>query len=92
MQEADAGAANSRVPGPSVDRVILATGYEFDFPFLDAARTELGMHWQRLISPLYLHLLHAERPGLAFVGIPLSIPVIQICMQSRLLLPLHSKC
>jgi cation diffusion facilitator CzcD-associated flavoprotein CzcO len=63
---------SSRVSGPPVDRVILATGYEFDFPFLDAE--QLGMHWQRSVSPLYLHLLHAQRPGLAFLGIPLSIP------------------
>jgi hypothetical protein len=52
--------------------VILATGYEFEFPFLDAE--QLGMHWQRFVSPLYLHLLHAQRPGLGFLGIPLSIP------------------
>ena len=29
---------------------------------------------QRLVTPLYQHLLHASRPTLGFVGIPLNVP------------------
>lgn len=60
------------VEGPGVDTVILATGYQYDFPFLSPEA--LGMQWERFVSPLYMHILHAEHPTLAFIGIPQSVP------------------
>lgn len=62
------------VPGPSVDRVILATGYVYAFPFLDEVTTGLQFEKRRSCRPLFLHLQHAERPTLGFVGIQLAVP------------------
>mmetsp|Transcript_75196 Transcript_75196/g.201933 ORF Transcript_75196/g.201933 Transcript_75196/m.201933 type:complete len:288 (+) Transcript_75196:165-1028(+) len=64
------------VPGPPVERVILATGYEYEYPFLDGA--ELGLDFgpvARYVAPLFMHVLHARRPSLGFIGVPLSVPV-----------------
>eukprot|EP00658_Telonema_sp_P-2_P059685 TRINITY_DN48832_c0_g1_i2.p1 TRINITY_DN48832_c0_g1~~TRINITY_DN48832_c0_g1_i2.p1 ORF type:complete len:339 (+),score=72.19 TRINITY_DN48832_c0_g1_i2:74-1018(+) len=60
------------VPGLEVDTIVLATGYEFDFPFLSAEA--LGMRWGRFVTPLYQHIVHATKPTLAFIGIPLMVP------------------
>lgn len=62
------------VPGPPVDTVILATGYEYDFPFLDEEELGLSFRGQRHVTPLYEHLMHAQQPTLGFIGIPLSVP------------------
>jgi lysine/ornithine N-monooxygenase len=47
------GGARVLTEGPPVDAVILATGYLYDFPFLD--EPELGMEFRgrRHVSPLY---------------------------------------
>jgi hypothetical protein len=60
-----------------VETVILATGYEYSFEFLDAAQPEIKLEngrGDRYIGPLYQHIIHADRPTLAFIGIPLSVP------------------
>ena len=62
------------VAGPPVERVVLATGYCYAFPFLDEAALGMSFVGQRHVTPLYQHLLHAARPGLGFIGIPLSVP------------------
>ena len=57
--------------------MILATGYVYDFPFFDGPQAQslgLRFHGQRHVTPLYLHLLHAEIPSLGFIGVPLSVP------------------
>lgn len=64
------------IPGPPVERVVLATGYEYEYPFLDG--TELGLDFgraSRYVAPLFMHVLHARRPSLGFIGVPLSVPV-----------------
>ena len=43
---------NELVPGPKVDVVILATGYAYDFPFLDIDdKIGINMHWERFLPP-----------------------------------------
>jgi thioredoxin reductase len=66
---------DSKIPGPPVARVILATGYVYNFPFIDEDALDMRFHsGGRSIVPLYQHLVHATRPSLGFVGIPLSVP------------------
>ena len=48
------------VPGPPVQHVILATGYVYDFPFLDAEQVGMSPFGQRYIAPLYQHIQHAR--------------------------------
>eukprot|EP01062_Namystynia_karyoxenos_P064784 TRINITY_DN5787_c0_g1_i1.p1 TRINITY_DN5787_c0_g1~~TRINITY_DN5787_c0_g1_i1.p1 ORF type:complete len:477 (+),score=90.68 TRINITY_DN5787_c0_g1_i1:56-1432(+) len=71
------------VAGPPVQDLVLATGYLYDFPFLDTA--ELGMQSARLVTPLHLHIFHARRPSLSFIGVPLAVPApLLLCeAQSR---------
>lgn len=61
--------------GPPVEDVIFATGYIYDYPFLDAESLGLdfGPH-RRYVAPLHQHIVHARRPSLSFVGVPLSVP------------------
>eukprot|EP01062_Namystynia_karyoxenos_P064785 TRINITY_DN5787_c0_g1_i2.p1 TRINITY_DN5787_c0_g1~~TRINITY_DN5787_c0_g1_i2.p1 ORF type:complete len:477 (+),score=70.30 TRINITY_DN5787_c0_g1_i2:56-1432(+) len=59
------------VDGPPVQDVILATGYLYEFPFLD--KEELGMQFGRWVTPLYQHIFHAQRPSLCFIGMPLAV-------------------
>jgi len=70
----DGASGSVVVDGPPVERVVLATGYLYAFPFLD--ETECGMTFagERSATPLYQHIMHASKPTLAFVGIPLSVP------------------
>eukprot|EP00451_Oxyrrhis_marina_P012558 CAMPEP_0204309142 /NCGR_PEP_ID=MMETSP0469-20131031/928_1 /ASSEMBLY_ACC=CAM_ASM_000384 /TAXON_ID=2969 /ORGANISM="Oxyrrhis marina" /LENGTH=406 /DNA_ID=CAMNT_0051288727 /DNA_START=1 /DNA_END=1218 /DNA_ORIENTATION=+ len=60
------------VEGAAVDVVLLATGYQYEFPFLDT--DSLGMRVERYVTPMYLHCLHATFPTLAFIGLPQSVP------------------
>ena len=62
------------VPGPPVQRVILATGFEYSFPFLDEAAVGMVFKGKRYVTPLYQHMLHVSRPSLGFVGVPLAVP------------------
>lgn len=62
------------MPGPPVERVVLATGYVYEFPFLDEASVGLRFRGERYVTPLFQHLLHATRPTLGFIGIPLAVP------------------
>ena len=60
--------------GPPVDRVVLATGYVYSFPFLDEQALGMEFRGKRWVTPLYEHLQHARRPTLGFIGIPLAVP------------------
>lgn len=63
------------IAGPPVDGVILATGYVYAFPFLDAGR--LGLEFgpaRRFVEPLWMHAVHARHPTLCFIGVPLAVP------------------
>merc|ERR1719498_1779859 len=60
--------------GPPVERVVLATGYLYEFPFLDEATVGLRFRGERYVKPLFQHVLHATRPTLGFVGISLNVP------------------
>ena len=63
-----------KAPGPPIDRVILATGYVYAFPFLQEEAVGMQFEGRRSCRPLFLHLQHAERPTLGFVGIQLAVP------------------
>lgn len=64
----------AQVAGPPVDQVILATGYNYNFPFLDEATVGMRFRGERFVTPLYEHIIHASRPTLGFIGIPLAVP------------------
>lgn len=72
--DGDGGEEEQVVEGPPVDCVILATGYLYDFPFLEEGPCDLTFRGERFVAPLHRHILHARAPTLAFVGIPLSVP------------------
>ena len=54
-----------------VEAVILATGYHYTFPFLTP---ECGVKVEnRVVQPLYKHLISIANPSLAFVGLPVQV-------------------
>ncbi|EDQ88921.1 uncharacterized protein MONBRDRAFT_25628 [Monosiga brevicollis MX1] len=55
------------------DTLILATGYHFDFPFLDLGAHGLESVPPRRIRGLYQHMLAIHEPTLALVGLPYKI-------------------
>lgn len=66
---------SQELDGPPVQDVILATGYRYRFPFLDSEQLRLDYGPDgRYVAPLYMHAVHARRPSLCFVGIPLAVP------------------
>ncbi|CAM9225821.1 unnamed protein product [Phaeothamnion confervicola] len=59
-----------------VDAVVLCTGFDYDFPFLEAENGGDGglvRAADRRVAPLYLQLFHAAYPTLSFVGLPHSV-------------------
>ena len=53
------------------EAVILATGYHYNFPFLDP---KCGVKVEdRVVQPLYKHLISIANPSLAFVGLPVQV-------------------
>jgi hypothetical protein len=50
--------------------IVWATGYEYDFPFLESSVASVE---QRGVRPLFHQLFHANKPSLAFVGLPHSV-------------------
>ncbi|EME27469.1 Flavin-containing monooxygenase FMO GS-OX-like 3 [Galdieria sulphuraria] len=75
-----------------VDILILCTGYEYDFPFLDSS-CEVFVQ-DRVVLPLYRHLIHAKYPTMSFVGLPLRVlPFPLFDYQTRYLASIYSgKC
>ena len=65
-----------------IDVVVLATGYRYAFPFLDdRTLVEVLDNW---VHPLYLDLIAARAPRLAFIGLPfMVIPFPQFEVQAR---------
>ena len=49
------------------DYIICATGYEYNFPFLDQ---EYISYNNRSVRPLYQHIFHLYQPTMCFVGLP----------------------
>jgi len=54
------------------DFILLASGYCFDFPFLDENLIEYSA-CKKKIQPLYKQIIHSRYPSLAFIGIPCTI-------------------
>ena len=65
------------------DMVILATGWETDFSFLDSTVRE-KLDFEDDGFYLYRHMLHPDVPGLAFVGRASSISsILTYCLQAH---------
>jgi len=64
------------------EAVILATGYHYNFPFLTP---ECGVSVEnRVVQPLYKHLISIANPSLSFIGLPVQIcPFPQFDLQVR---------
>ena len=61
------------VQAEGVDTIILCTGYDYSFPFINQqSGLELDSR-DRRVQPLYEQLWHARYPHIAFVGLPHSI-------------------
>jgi Flavin-binding monooxygenase-like len=69
-----------------VDTVIMCTGYDYSFPFLESAcssssssssrnsDTKLDLSWSdKHVQPLYQQIFHAQRIDLSFIGLPHSV-------------------
>ena len=53
------------------EAVILATGYHYNFPFLTP---ECGVSVEnRVVQPLYKHLISIANPSLSFIGLPVQV-------------------
>ena len=53
------------------EAVILPTGYHYTFAFLDP---ECGVKVEnRVVQPLYKHLISIASPSLAFIGLPVQV-------------------
>jgi len=64
------------------EAVIFATGYHYTYPFL---APECGVKVEnRVVQPLYKHLISIANPSLAFIGLPVQIcPFPQFDLQVR---------
>jgi thioredoxin reductase len=57
-----------------VDSIIMATGYQYDLPFLSTTTSSTSISMtSRAVRPLYQHIFHCDDPSLAFVGLPHTI-------------------
>ncbi len=76
----------------AISHVVLATGYEYEFPFLDAkwADVRRGVDaegfGEKRVARLYKHLLHLDDPTLAFVGLPFKVIPFPLCEAQAVLL------
>jgi len=62
--------------------IILATGYEYTFPFLSEDCKISVKH--RQVQPLFKHLINIEHPSMCLIGIPVQIcPFPQFDLQIR---------
>lgn len=62
--------------------LMFATGYHYTFPFL-SPECEVQVK-DRIVSPLYKHLVNTAHPTMAFIGIPVQIcPFPQFDLQIR---------
>jgi thioredoxin reductase len=72
-----------------VDTVIMCTGYDYSFPFLDG--TGLISSTDRCVTPLYEQLFHVEHTSLCFMGLPHSVvPFPLFSLQARLVAAVYS--
>ncbi|KAK7870403.1 hypothetical protein R5R35_003739 [Gryllus longicercus] len=55
----------------TVDTILYATGFLYDFPFLSEACGVRVEH--NHVRPLYKHLIHVDHPTLCFVGLPFYV-------------------
>ena len=56
-----------------VDVILCATGYRYEFPFLEGVLPNLLCCDGRVVMRLYRHLIHLDHPSLAFAVIPFKI-------------------
>jgi len=67
------GGAAAIEPIAGIDTIIFCSGYDYDFPFVNAqSNLELDATGRR-VRPLFEQLWHATQPNVAFVGLPHSV-------------------
>ncbi|KAF0983234.1 hypothetical protein FDP41_010299 [Naegleria fowleri] len=65
------------------DYIVLCTGYELDFPFLDKEVLNMDKHCS-MTTMLYEHMFHADQPNLIFLGLPFTVHPFLVCeLQAR---------
>ncbi|UYV84882.1 hypothetical protein LAZ67_X003861 [Cordylochernes scorpioides] len=55
------------------DSILVCTGYQYDFPFLDPS-CRIKIRDTNIVWPLYKHIINVFHPTMAFIGIPSQIP------------------
>jgi hypothetical protein len=51
---------------------VFATGYDYDFSFLSPA-CGIVVEPQKVVSPVYQHLINIEHPTMALLGLPWTV-------------------
>ena len=65
-----------------VDDLLLCTGYDYGFPFLEPGLVDVEPKW---VHPLWLDLICIRAPHLAFIGLPFQVvPFPLMELQARL--------
>ena len=65
------------------DYVVLSTGYELEFPFLDQEILNIDENACRT-TQLYENMFHIEHPNLIFLGLPFTVHPFLVCeLQAR---------
>ncbi|EFC45520.1 predicted protein [Naegleria gruberi] len=65
------------------DYIILSTGYELHFPFLEDDILQLDENKSRT-TKLYEHIFHMDYPNLIFLGLPFTVHPLIVCeLQAR---------
>ncbi|KAG2372900.1 hypothetical protein C9374_013022 [Naegleria lovaniensis] len=65
------------------DYIVLCTGYDLDFPFLDKDVLRMDQHCSRT-TMLYEHMFHMDQPNLIFLGLPFTVHPFLVCeLQAR---------
>lgn len=54
------------------DVIVFATGYDYDFSFLSQA-CGIVIEPQKVVSPVYQHLINIEHPTMALLGLPWTV-------------------
>ena len=56
----------------SINAIIFATGYQFDFSFMDSS-CGINVNKNQRVEGIYLHLINQRHPSMAIFGIPLKV-------------------
>ena len=57
----------------NIDAIIMCTGYEFTFPFLDPTCRVTVSEDGRNVHNLYMQVFNMDHPSMAFIGLPVKV-------------------